>query len=106
MKIVKTPPAPYYAVIFTALLGDNLDGYEETATRIMELAKGHDGFYGMEEIGDKWEINISYWRDVESMMEWRKHSEHVVAQETGKKQWYECYKMRIAKVERDYDFYK
>ncbi|MCH7534628.1 MAG: antibiotic biosynthesis monooxygenase [Bacteroidetes bacterium] len=104
--IINTPSPPYYAIIFTALLNDDLTGYYETSERLMELAKDYEGFYGMEEVADKWEINISYWKDVESIMEWRNNSEHIIAQEKGKKQWYECFKMRIAKVERDYNFEK
>ena len=104
--IVKTPSAPYYAIIFTALLSDDLTGYDETAERMMELAKEHEGFCGMEEIGDKWEINISYWEDLDSFRAWKANSEHLTAQERGRKQWYECFKMRIAKVERDYEFDK
>lgn len=104
--IVETPSPPYYAIIFTALLTDDMEGYEETAERMRELAKDHEGYYGMEDIGDKWEINISYWRDLESMIAWKQNAEHMIAQEKGKKQWYECFKMRISKVESDYSFVK
>ena len=41
--IVETPSPPYYAIIFTALLTDDMEGYEETAERMRELAKDHEG---------------------------------------------------------------
>ena len=33
---------------------------------------------------------------------WKRHMEHRVAQDRGKKQWYEHYELRVAKVERAY----
>ena len=36
--IARTPEPPYYAVIFTSLQTDDLDGYDETSARMLELA--------------------------------------------------------------------
>jgi len=49
---------------------------------------------------------LSYWRDVESIKHWKDNLDHQKAQIKGQKTWYSQYKVRIAKVERDYDFLK
>ena len=37
---------------------------------------------------------------------WKNNLEHQEAQAEGQKRWYKHYKVRIAKVERDYEFLK
>ena len=39
---------PYYAVIFTTIANENLEGYLETAERMEELAREQNGFLGIE----------------------------------------------------------
>ncbi len=46
----------------------------------------------------------SYWRDENSIVKWKANLEHIEAQKKGQKLWYKNYKIRIAKVERDYEF--
>jgi hypothetical protein len=45
---------------------------------------------------------VSYWQDIESILDWRAQVEHRVAQRNGKAIWYEHFEVRIAKVERAY----
>lgn len=61
--IAKTPPAPYYAVIFTSLRTDGDHGYEQAATRMVELAREQPGFLGVESARgeDGLGITVSYW---------------------------------------------
>ena len=103
--LAKTPPPPYYAAIFTTTRTMNKEGYEETAARMELLAAQQDGYLGMESAvnGDSG-ITISYWRDLDSIRDWKNNLEHLDAQEKGRKFWYKLYKTRIAKVERDYSF--
>lgn len=49
-------------------------------------------------------ISISYWKGLESIKKWKENSEYLLAQKREKKEWYKTYKIRISKVERDYDF--
>lgn len=98
----KTPSPPYYAVIFTSTLTGDLEGYSETAGRILELAKEQDGFLGVEAAREDVGITVSYWRDLESIKNWKANAEHLAAQKKGAGQWYDAYTTRIAKVERDY----
>ena len=58
MSISQTP---YYAVIFTAIPSVNLEGYEEMALRMIELAKEQRGFLGYESAYSDLEITVSYW---------------------------------------------
>ena len=73
---------------------------------MVELAKQQDGFLGVESARNELGITISYWRDIESIKKWKKHSDHLIAQKKGKSDWYKKYKVRISKVERDYGFNK
>jgi len=103
--LAKTPPPPYYAVIFTSHKKDD-EGYEETAERMAELSVTQPGFLGIESIRgvDGLGITVSYWRDLESIRNWKANEEHLVAQATGRKRFYSKYVTRVAKVEYDYDF--
>lgn len=106
VSIAKTPKPPYYAVIFTALSEDARTGYNEMATKMRKLAELQEGFLGIESSEDPVEITVSYWKDKASISKWRENVEHQAAQKAGKEQWYRKYKVRIALVERDYEFGK
>lgn len=102
--IAKTPRPPYYAVIFSSLKKDDTTGYQEMAGKMEKLAKEQPGYLGFESARDGLGISVSYWKDLESIKNWKAHSEHILAQQMGIKSWYSRYKVRIAKVERDYEF--
>lgn len=100
--IAATPPAPYYAVIFTSLRTEGDKGYGDMADRMVELAAQQPGFLGIESAREGLGITVSYWQDLASIKAWKMNAEHLVAQQTGRSDWYTQYKTRIAKVERDY----
>ncbi len=100
--IAKTPQPPYYAVIFCSHQTDDLEGYAETAARMLELAAEQPGYLGVESVREDLGITISYWSDLESIKRWKANAEHRVAQNMGRDKWYSSYKTRIALVERDY----
>ena len=103
-----TPKPPYYAVIFISLKGNDDFGYEEMAKKMVELVKNQDGFLGYESLRDKngFGITISYWKDLDSIKKWKNNLEHLKAQQKGKEQWYKRYKIRVVKVEKEYEFIK
>ena len=101
--IANTPKPPYYAVIFSSLRNENIDGYEETATRMIELAAQQPGFLGVESAREDLGITVSYWSDIESIKKWKANAQHREAQRMGKEAWYASYRVRIALVERDYE---
>lgn len=103
-KLAKTPSPPYYAVIFTSLRTEVDGGYGAMAEKMVSLAAQQPGFLGVESVrgADGLGITVSYWESPEAIANWKAHTEHRVAQETGRKVWYSDYKLRVAKVERDY----
>lgn len=103
--IAQTPTPPYYAVIFTSVRSDVDEGYAETAKRMNELAQLQPGYLGHESARNSLGINVSYWKDLESIKAWKQHADHLMAQQLGRQKWYAQYKTRICKVERDYGFF-
>ncbi len=101
----ETPEPPYYAVIFTSLKTDGDEGYGETAALMQRMAKAEPGYLGFESAqeGD-FEITVSYWRDAEAVAAWKRHMDHAAAQRLGRERWYTAYQVRVARVERAYDF--
>ena len=102
-----THKAPYYAVIFSSTLADDATGYESMAGRMVDLAKEQDGFLGVESASRTSEgfgITVSYWRDLESIRRWKAQSEHAAAQKMGRDAFYRSYRLRVARVEREYGF--
>ncbi|WP_333808196.1 antibiotic biosynthesis monooxygenase family protein [Flavobacterium sp.] len=94
----------YYAVIFTSTRTEVEEGYAEMAIKMVELAKAQPGFIGMESARSEIGITVSYWESLEAIQNWKANMEHLEAQEKGKTTWYKNYKVRIAKVEREYEF--
>ncbi len=94
----------YYAVIFTSTRTEVEAGYAEMATKMVELAKAQPGYIGMESARSEIGITVSYWESLEAIRNWKVNMEHLEAQEKGKTTWYKNYKVRIAKVEREYEF--
>lgn len=102
--IAKTPPPPYYAVIFTNLRTEIDEGYGEMAAEMVRLAELQPGYMGNESARNKLGITISYWESLEAIKSWKANTDHLVAQKFGREKWYAAYKTRIALVERDYGF--
>jgi len=104
--IADTPKPPYYAVIFSSVNTENVQDYSDMANLMVELASKQEGFLGVESARNDLGITVSYWQDLDSIKKWKENTEHSVAQVQGRKKWYQSYKTRIAKVERDYGFEK
>jgi heme-degrading monooxygenase HmoA len=100
--IANTPKPPYFAVIFTSTRTAGDHGYDAVAHRMLELAAQQSGFLGVESATQEIGITVSYWADMDSIKHWKANAEHVQAQTVGRKFWYQDFKVRIAKVERDY----
>jgi len=96
---------PYYAVIFTSKQTNNTAGYSEMAEAMENLAKLQDGFLGVESARGEVGITISYWKSTEDIKNWKSNLDHLMAQKLGIDTWYRWYKVRICKVEREYEFH-
>ena len=97
---------PYYAVIFTSTKTKNDNGYNQMAELMEKLAKEQRGFLGVESARNEIGITVSYWKDLESIKNWKVNTDHLLAQQKGIESWYENYTVRIALVEREYSFEK
>ena len=94
----------YYAVIFTSIQKENLNGYSEMADKMEQLAKKQPGFIGMDSARNEVGITVSYWENLEAIKNWKQQTEHLEAQVKGKANWYSWYNVKICKVEREYSF--
>lgn len=95
---------PYYAVIFTNTRTEGDFGYAKMAEKMEKLASRQQGYLGFESVRSGLGIAISYWENLEAIANWKANIEHQLAQEKGQVQWYSWYKVRICKVEREYEF--
>lgn len=100
-------PDRYFSVIFTAqrtMSAENM--YQITADRMVTLAQRQPGFLGVESVRgeDGIGITVSYWKDRKSIHDWRMEAEHLVAQQMGRKEFYEWYHVRVAEIVRHYTF--
>jgi len=95
---------PYYAVIFTSLRTAGDAGYGAMAERMTQLAAQQPGFLGIESVrgADGFGITLSYWKSPEAIRNWKSNAEHLAAQEGGRREWYQHYELRVARVERAY----
>ena len=103
----KLPKPPYYAVIFIAQnTGNDPEEYAEMAGKLFEMAEEQPGFLSYEDVAgeDNIGMNVSYWKDEESIKNWKKLAYHLTAQKLGKEKWYQWFHIRVAKVERAYSF--
>jgi heme-degrading monooxygenase HmoA len=100
--IANTPLPPYFAVIFTSVRTSVHDGYDDMSELMIALSKVQEGFLGVESARNDTGITVSYWKDLKSVKKWKENVRHSDAQIKGRTHWYKNYKVRIAKVERDY----
>ncbi len=101
----RTPEPPYYAVIFTSARISVEEGYAAMAERMVELAHEQPGFLGVETVhDDTLGITVSYWESLDAVAAWKANAEHRVAQEKGRSEWYREFSLRVAWVERAYEF--
>ncbi|MFG6467867.1 antibiotic biosynthesis monooxygenase family protein [Roseateles sp. BYS87W] len=100
------PTPPYYAVIFTSRRTPGDHGYADMAAQMAALAAQQPGYLGAESArgDDGLGLTVSYWRSEADIAAWRRHAEHQIARDTGRRDWYAHYTLRVAKVERAYSW--
>jgi heme-degrading monooxygenase HmoA len=103
-ELADTPAPPYFAVIFSSFRTEGDRGYAEMSERMLSLAAEQPGFLGMESARDGLGITVSYWSSLDAIRAWHEHAEHRLAQRKGYREWYQSFKIRICKVEREYGF--
>ncbi len=95
---------PYYAVVFSSIRTEENEGYVEMDELIYTEVENNPGYLGHEGARqqDGFGIHISYWKDLESIKNWKENSLHKRAKSLGKEKWYKSFKTRICKVEKEY----
>ncbi|MEQ8323740.1 MAG: antibiotic biosynthesis monooxygenase [Vicingaceae bacterium] len=101
MKIERS----YMAVIFTSIRTSNMEGYDEMNEMTFKEVERSPGFLGSESYSsnDGRHVTIAYFKDEESIAIWKENTLHLQAQELGKNKWYQSYKVRVCRVEREYE---
>jgi heme-degrading monooxygenase HmoA len=71
-----------------------------------EMAANQPGFLGIESArgDDGIGITVSYWSSLEAIHAWKNVAEHRLAQAHGRSLWYDEFRLRISRVERDSHF--
>ena len=90
---------------FTAADGRFAD-YKALAEALSDEVRKLDGFISIERfqsIGDPARfVSLSFWRDEEAVRKWRNVQKHREAQAKGRKEIFSGYRLRVARVLRDY----
>lgn len=80
--------------------------YAEMNAFLAEYVKSQPGFVAVKsfkaEDGER--LTVVWWRDRESLEQWRQDMRHVEAKKLGRQKWYEYYKIEIAEVFRQSEF--
>ncbi|USD42845.1 antibiotic biosynthesis monooxygenase [Vibrio sp. SCSIO 43135] len=95
------------AVIFEVQVADGKTSeYLDIANEIRPLLAEIDGFISIERFqsltNESKVLSLSFWRDEESIQEWRRLEGHRLAQAKGRNGVFETYRLRVAGVIRDY----
>mgnify|MGYP001371731086 CR=1 FL=1 len=95
------------AVIFEVEPADGKrDAYLGIAADLRPLLDGIDGFVSVERFqslaNPQRVLSLSFWRDEEAVRAWRNTEEHRQAQKAGRGGVFAGYRLRIARVVRDY----
>ena len=96
-----------YAVIFEVTPDPaHTDEYLDIAAQLRPLLENVDGFLSIERfrsLSDEDKIlSLSFWRDETAITAWRNELSHRQAQKKGREGVFLDYRLRVARVERDY----
>ena len=97
-----------YAVIFEVQPKTELatQAYFDLAAELRTELEEIDGFISVERFSslsdEKKFLSISFWRDENSLKQWREHHQHRKAQQKGSGEYFKDYRIIVAKVIRDY----
>lgn len=113
MKPTRLPTLPqhpipllYYTVAFSSWRREDDSDYDDMSSEMETLALQSPGCHDLKSMRDSRGLSIthSFWKDEESIRRWKNNVRHLEAQRKGRALWYESYRIRVARVERDYRF--
>src|SRR5260370_35656833 len=88
-------------ILFRSKLTDQAgEDYQAMNKEMESLVRQNPGFIDVKsyESEDGERLTVVWWRDEESLRQWRELMRHREAQQTGRAKWYEYYKMKVADV--------
>jgi heme-degrading monooxygenase HmoA len=94
-------------ILFRSKLTDHAgEDYQAMNAELESLVRQNPGFIDVKsyksENGER--LTVVWWRDEESLREWRELMRHREAQKIGRDKWYQYYKLEVASVVRSADF--
>jgi heme-degrading monooxygenase HmoA len=94
-------------ILFRSKLTDQAgEDYQAMNAEMETLVRQNPGFIDVKsytaQVGER--LTVVWWRDEQSLAEWRNQMRHRVAQNTGRQKWYEYYNMEVASVVRSRSF--
>ena len=85
---------------------DKTEEYLDIAAQLLPIVREIDGFISIERFESLTQpgkiLSLSFWRDEDAIKKWRNIDEHRQAQHEGRNSIFFDYRLRIAKVVRDY----
>lgn len=95
------------AVIFEVIpKEEEKDEYLNIAKMLFVELEKFDGFISIERFQSLSNphklLSLSFWRDEQSLMQWRNYAMHREAQQAGRSTIFDHYRLRVASVVRDY----
>jgi len=98
-----------FVVIFRAKPKTQDETYTKTVARMRALAFEKYGcldFVAATDTGSdgEQEVAISYWESEAAIRKWKQDSEHLLAQESGRANWYESYTVQVLELKREYSY--
>ncbi len=92
-----------YVVIFRAHIQQLDTDYQRIAAQLRELALSQ--YHCIEFIAiseGEQEIALSYWHSEADIQAWKAQSDHLLAQQLGRTQWYQSWSVQVANITRAY----
>ncbi len=96
-----------FVVIFEVYLTEaGRSEYFSMAADLRKFLTDRPGFISIERFQSTSDRNkllsISFWENEEAIAKWRNLFEHRMAQKKGRREWFDRYRIRVARVLRDY----
>ncbi|MBZ5522535.1 MAG: antibiotic biosynthesis monooxygenase [Acidobacteriia bacterium] len=98
---------PSLIILFRSKLTSQAgEDYQAMNDELESLVRQNPGFIDVKSYTaqDGERLTVVWWRDEESLTEWRNLMRHREAQNTGRQKWYEYYKLEVASVVRSKSF--
>jgi len=95
-------------IVFRARVreGADLEGLSALGQRMYELAAAMPGFISYKDFSasDGENVTVVEFASEAELLSWRNHPEHVAAQERGRTEFLNDYRIQVCRVERAYGF--